>query len=63
MVGISLFREDNVDHFGIGDILAAVVRNVLLEDELECVGAFEKLPYVGGVGADALAEATKFVGV
>ena len=62
-VGISLFRADKEDHFGIGDILAAVVRNVLVANDFEGVGAFDTLTCVDGVGNNALAEATDFVGV
>ena len=39
------------------------MRNVIVADDLEGVGAFNKLTYVGGVGTKALAEDTKFVGV
>ena len=39
------------------------MRNVLVEDELECVGAYDTLICVGGVGTNALAEATEFIGV
>ena len=39
------------------------MRNVLVADDLEGVGAFDTLTCVGGVGTNALAEATKFVGV
>ena len=52
-----------VDHFGIGDLLVAVVHNVLVADDLEGVGTLDTLIYVGGVGTNSLAEATKFVGV
>ena len=54
---------DKSAHFGIGDLFAAFVRNVLVENDLEGVGAFYTLTYVGGVGTNALAVATKFVGV
>ena len=40
-----------------------VVPNVLIENYLEGVGAFDTLTCVGGFEADALAEATDFVGV
>ena len=39
------------------------MRNVLVVDELEGVGAFDTLTCVGGVGTNALAEATNFVGL
>ena len=54
---------DKEDQFGIGDILAAVVRNVLVADDFEGVGAFETFTCDGGVVTNALAEATKFIGV
>ena len=63
VVGISLFRAGKVDNFGIGDLFAAVVRNVLVANVLEGVGAFYTLTSVRGVGTDALLEVTKFVGV
>ena len=60
----SVFLEtDKADYFGIGDLLAKFMRNVLVEDELECVGAYDTLFCVGGVGTNALAEATEFIGV
>ena len=48
---------------GIGDLLMAVLRNVLVADDLEGVGAFDTLSYFGGVGTNTLTEATKFVRV
>ena len=39
------------------------MRDVLVEDELEGVGAFDSLNCVGGVRTNSLAEATEFVGV
>ena len=63
MVDISLLREKKADHFGIGDLLEAIIRNVLVANELEGVGAFDTLTCVGGVVANALVEATEFVGV
>ena len=39
----------------------AVLRNVLVAYDLEGVGAFDTLSYVGGVGTNTLAEATKFI--
>ena len=39
------------------------MQNVLSSDDLEGVGAFDTLTCVGGVGTNALAEATKFIGV
>ena len=62
-VGIIFFGADKADHFGIGDLLASVMRNVLVVDDLEGGGAFDTLTFVAGVGTNALAEATKFVGV
>ena len=62
-VGINFFGADKADHFGIGDLLAAVVRNVLVADVLGGVGAFDTLNYVGGVGTNDLEEATDFIGV
>ena len=58
-----MFGVYKVDHFGIGDLLVAVVQNVLVADDLEGVGTLGTLIYVGGVGTNSLAEATKFVGV
>ena len=60
-VGVSLFRADKADHFGIGDLLAMVVRKYFVENDLEGVGALDMLNCVGGVGVYALEEATKFV--
>ena len=40
-----------------------VVRNVLIADDLEGVGAFDTLTCVGGVGNNALVDATEFIGV
>ena len=57
------FGLDKADHFGIGDLLTAVLRNVLVADELEGVGDFDTLSSVGGVGTNTLTETTKFVGV
>ena len=62
-VGIRFFGADKADQFGICDILTAVMSNVIVADYLEGVGAFETLTCVGGVGTNALEEATKFVGV
>ena len=53
---------DKAEHFGIGDLLEAVLRNVLVADDLEGAGAFGTLTCVGGVGTNALAEANKFIG-
>ena len=61
-VGISLFRADKADHFGIVDLLTSVVRNILVANDLGGVGDFDTLACIGGVGTDALAEATKFFG-
>ena len=41
----------------------AVVRNILVVNDLEGVGDFYTLTYFGGVVSNALAEATEFVGV
>ena len=54
---------DKADQFIIGDLLAAVMRNLLVTDDLFGVGAFDTLTCVGGVGTNALAEAIEFVGV
>ena len=62
-VGISFFGAYKADQFGIGDLLAAVVHNVLVADDLEGVGAFDTLTCVGGVGNNALVDATEFIGV
>ena len=62
-VGIRFFGADKADYFGIGDLLAVVVRNVLIADDLEGVGAFDTLTCVGGVGNNALVDATEFIGV
>ena len=53
-VRISFFGVDKADHFGIGDLLTAVLRNVLVADDLEGVGAFDTLTCVGGVGTNTL---------
>ena len=58
-----IFGADKADYFGICDLLTAVLRNVIVADELEGIGAFYTLSYVGGVGTNTLTEATKFVGV
>ena len=63
MVGISLLSADNADHFGIGDLLEAIIRNVLVANDLEGIGAFDTLTCVSGVGAGTLVKATEFVGV
>ena len=47
----------------MGDLLTAIMRNVLIAYDLEGVGAFDTLTYVGGFGTNTLAEATNFVGV
>ena len=39
----------------------AVLRNVLIADDLEGVGTFDMLSCVGGVGTNTLIEANKFV--
>ena len=39
------------------------MRNVLVGNDLEGVDAFDTLTCVGGVGTNALEEATEFVGV
>ena len=41
----------------------AVVRNILVVNDLEGVGDFYTLTCVGGVVSNGLAETTKFVGV
>ena len=41
----------------------AVVRNVLVADDLEGVGAFDTLDCDGGVGTNTLSEATEFIGI
>ena len=61
--GIRFLRADKAYYFGIGDLLAAVVRNFLVAKYLEGIGTFYTLTCVGGVGSNALAEATEFVGV
>ena len=61
--GIRFFGADKADHFIIDDLLAAIVRNILVAGDLEGVGAFDTLTCVVGVGTNALAEANKFVGV
>ena len=58
-----MFGADKADHFGIGDLLTVVLRNVLLVDDFAGAGAFYMLSYVGGVGTNTLTEANKFVRV
>ena len=62
-VWIIFFWADKVYHFGIGDLLAAVLRNILVADDIEVIGAFDTLYCFGGVGTNTLTEATKRVGV
>ena len=62
-VRISFFGVGKADHLGMGDLLTAIMRNVLIAYDLEGVGAFDTLTYVGGFGTNTLAEATNFVGV
>ena len=60
---IRFFGADKADHFVIGDLITAVLRNVLVADYLEVVGAFYTLSCVGGVGTNTFSEATTFVRV
>ena len=62
-VGIRFLGANKIDHFGIGDLLAAAVWNVLVADDLQGICAFDTLTCIGGVGTNALEEATKFIGV
>ena len=57
-VGIRLFSAYKAYHFVIVDPLAAVVRNVLVANDLEGVGDFDTLTCVGGVVTNILAEST-----
>ena len=63
MVGVSFLGVEKLDHFGIDDILAAVLCNVLVSGYLEGVGAFDTLTCVGGVGTKYLEEATNLIGI
>ena len=58
---IRFFGAYKADHFGIGDLLMAVLRDFLLSDDVEDVGSFDTLSCVGGVGTNTLTEAIKFV--
>ena len=61
--GVGFFREYKTDHFGVGDLFATLLWDVLILDDLEDIGNFDKLASLGGVGSDTLAEAAEFIGV
>ena len=48
-VGVRFFGVDKADHFGIDNLLVAFMRDVLVADDLECIGALDTLTFVGGV--------------
>ena len=62
-VRIRFFGADKADHFGIYDLITEFLKNFLVADDLEGVGAFDTLTCVGGVGTNTLAEATEIIGV
>ena len=63
MFGIRFLGADKAEYFGIVDLLATVVRNVLVADDLEGVGAFDTSTCADGVGTNTLAEVNDFIGV
>ena len=62
-MGSSFLGAEKADYFGIGDLLTALMQNVIVADELEGVGDFDTLTCVGRVGIITLEEETEFVGV
>ena len=46
-----------------GDLITVVLKNVIVADDLEDVGDFDKFSCVGGVGTNTLTEATNCFGV
>ena len=62
-IGVGLFRACDTYHFGVGDLFAMLLWDVLISDDLEGIGAFDTLSSLGGVGADTLAEAAEFIRV
>ena len=62
-IGVGLFRSYETDHFGVGDLFATLLWDVLISNDIEGISAFDNLAGLGGVGADTLAEAAEFIGV
>ena len=62
-IGVGFFREDDIDHFGVGDLFAPILWDVFVKDYLEGIGTFDELDSLGWVGAETLAEAAEFVGL
>ena len=62
-VGIALLWADLANHFGVSDLLSAVVGDIFKADEEEGVVSLASLASAVGGGADALAEPAEFVGV
>ena len=54
---------DFADDFGVGDFFALFERDVFVVEDVECVSALDAFVGPGIVGANALTETTKFVGV
>ena len=62
-IRVGFFRADETDHFVVDDIFAMLLWGVLISDDFVCTSAFDTLSGLGGVGANTLAEAAKFIGV
>jgi hypothetical protein len=57
---VSLLRSDLANNLGVGDFPAALGWDLVVQDGEEGVGAFDALAIIG-TGANALAQASKFV--
>ena len=63
VIGIVLVWLDFTHDFGVCNLFAAVTGNVVVCDDEECVVALDAWERAGGIFANTLTDAAKFVGV